>query len=277
MNAPIRPAAVAGSFYPADAGMLDRDLHHYLQEAETRVRNPQGGERWPKALVVPHAGYIYSGPVAASGYALLENGRGTVRRVILLGPAHRVPVRGLALPGARGFRTPLGVLRVDEDGAAAIAGLSQVRESQPAHALEHAIEVHLPFVQKVLGEVTVLPLVVGDASAAEVAEVLEQLWGGPETLIIVSSDLSHYLPYDIARSVDHGTARQILSLSPAPLAHEQACGATPINGLLMAARRHGLRPELLDLRNSGDTAGPRDGVVGYGAFAFFAPTDEVRS
>lgn len=259
----IRPPAVADMFYPGQPQVLARDVDAMLREAGQRhVAGPQ-----PKALIVPHAGYIYSGPIAASAYARLQSARGVVSRVVLLGPVHRVPVRGLALPGTDTFSTPLGDIPVDTDAAVAIRDLPQVVESRAAHAMEHSLEVQLPFLQAVLGDFSLLPLAVGDASAEEVAEVLDRLWGGNETLIVVSSDLSHYLPYSAAKQADSETARLILDLSVG-ISHHQACGGTPVNGLLLAARQHGLVPQLLDLRNSGDTAGDKSRVVGYAAFAF---------
>lgn len=260
--AQIRPAAVAGTFYPGNSDTLAHDVLQMLSAAKHPAL-PSA----PKAVIVPHAGYIYSGPIAASAYAALAPLRGVVNRVVLLGPVHRVAVRGLALPGSAAFDTPLGTLSIDQEAVRAIADLAQVVESAPVHAWEHSLEVQLPFLQTVLGEFKLLPLAVGDASAEEVAEVLDLLWGGPETLIVVSSDLSHYLPYDTAKHIDSSTAQTVLDLHVLP-SHEQACGATPVNGLIVAAKRHGLTPHLLDLRNSGDTAGDRDHVVGYAAFAF---------
>jgi len=256
-----RPPAVAGMFYPGDPAVLARDVDDALAAAR-----PVAGPA-PKALIAPHAGYVYSGPVAANAYAALEPVRDTIRRVVLLGPCHRVAVRGLALPSADAFDTPLGRVPVDRTAVAALAGLPQVVVSGAAHAQEHSLEVQLPFLQRVLRDFSIVPLAVGDAAADEVAEVLDRLWGGPETLILVSSDLSHYHRYDDAVQIDRATADAILALDPA-LDHEQACGATPIAGLLIVARRRGLAPELLDLRNSGDTAGDRRRVVGYAAFVF---------
>ena len=258
----IRPAAVAGMFYPGNAEILAQDIDAMLADAESRAPGLV-----PKALIVPHAGYIYSGPIAATAYALLKPLAHTIRRVILLGPTHRVAVRGLALPGTDAFATPLGTVNIDQDAVRRIAQLPQVTVSPQAHALEHSLEVHLPFLQTVLPDFTLLPLAVGMASAEEVAEVLEAVWGGPETLIVVSSDLSHYLPYDAAMTTDSNTAKTILSLEQT-VTHQQACGGTPINGLVAAARHHGMTPHLIDLRNSGDTAGDKSRVVGYGAFAF---------
>jgi MEMO1 family protein len=259
----VRPAAVAGMFYPADARALERDIGAMLEAVGERALAPG----FPKLVIVPHAGYVYSGPVAANAYAALAPARGLVRRVVLLGPCHRVPVRGLALPAAGAFQTPLGRVPVDAHAVAALRGLPQVSESAATHAQEHALEVQLPFLQRVLGEFSLVPLVVGDAAADEVAEVIERLWGGAETVVVISSDLSHYLPYDVARRIDGATLKSILGFDTR-IAHDQACGATPIAGALVAARRRGLEPELLDYRNSGDTAGDRRQVVGYASLAF---------
>lgn len=265
----VRPAAVAGSFYPVSPAVLARDLRSLLAEAP-----PAAGFR-AKAIIAPHAGYVYSGPIAASVYAPLHALRESIRRVVLLGPTHRVAVNGLAAPAVSAFATPLGVVAVDRAAIAAIAPLPQVVVSDAAHALEHSLEVQLPFLQAVLEQFALVPLAVGRASAEQVAEVLDRLWGGDETLIVISSDLSHYLPYPVARATDSETARQIVALEPR-LDHQQACGATPVNGLLLAARRHGLKAQLIDLRNSGDTAGDRSRVVGYGAFAFSSELDDVH-
>ncbi|MEQ8194650.1 MAG: AmmeMemoRadiSam system protein B, partial [Rhodospirillales bacterium] len=223
----------------------------------------------PKAIIAPHAGYIYSGPIAASVYARLKPLRGRIERVVLLGPCHRVAVRGLALSGADAFATPLGNVPVDKEAVAALAGLPQVSTFDATHAQEHSLEVHLPFLQEILGAFKLVPLVVGDASADQVAEVLERLWGGPETLIVVSSDLSHYLDYDTANRLDRETCAAIESLDFTRIGRDQACGRIPVSGLLALAKRRGLGVDTLDLRNSGDTAGPRDRVVGYGAWMFF--------
>jgi AmmeMemoRadiSam system protein B len=260
----VRRPAVAGTFYPAEPAALRGAVDRLLAGVAAL---PGSAPVAPKALIVPHAGYVYSGATAASAYARLARAAAGIRRVILLGPAHRLPLAGLALPGARQFATPLGTIAVDADAVAIARGLPQVAEIPQAHAGEHSLEVQLPFLQRVLPEFTLLPLVVGDATGAMVAGVLDALWGGPETLIVVSSDLSHYHSYREARALDDATTARILAFAP-DLDHEQACGATPINGLLQAARRRGLRVELLDLRNSGDTAGDRHRVVGYAAFGF---------
>jgi len=251
-------------FYPDNPA----ELRHVIAELLANAKR-DAAPSVPKALIVPHAGYVYSGAVAASAYARLDALRGRIRRVVLLGPTHRVYVRGLALPEAERFATPLGEVTLDQEGMQAIAGLPQVVRSAAAHQLEHSLEVQLPFLQQVLGDFTLLPLAVGEATAAEVAEVLETVWGGDETLIVISSDLSHFLPDAAARKVDGETVNAILALD-SRLSHEQACGATPVNGLLLAARRHGLQPVALDVKNSSDTVGDPGRVVGYAAFAFEA-------
>lgn len=255
----IRPAAVAGLFYPGEPAALRALVAGQL--ADNPARGPL-----PKALIAPHAGYVYSGPVAARAYNLLP---ADVRRVVLLGPAHRVPLRGLALPTVSAFRTPLGDVPLDLEAMRSLDALPQVVRSDEAHRLEHSLEVQLPFLQARLDKFTLVPLVVGWASPTAVAEVLERLWGGPETLVVISSDLSHYHPYADAQHLDETTARRIESLQ-APLEGEQACGAHPLNGLLNLAQAKHLKVTRLDLRNSGDTAGSRDRVVGYGAWALHA-------
>src|SRR5712691_6618451 len=260
-NPEVRPPAVASLFYPGDAPTLAEEVSSYLDQTEEAPLEPG----FPKAVIVPHAGFIYSGPVAASAYDRLRPARGIVRRVVILGPCHRVPVRGLALPRARAFDTPLGRIPLDEEAIASIRALPQVVESAATHAEEHALEVQLPFLQRVLGGFSLVPLVVGDAAPEKVADVLERIWGGTETLIVISSDLSHYHSYEAAREIDGATVRAILGFD-AGICHEQACGATPVAGMLIAAKRKGLAPKLLDCRNSGDTAGDKDRVVGYASF-----------
>jgi AmmeMemoRadiSam system protein B len=267
----IRPAAVAGTFYPADAAVLTGTVDRLLAASPPRA----DGAAAPKALIVPHAGYIYSGPVAAFAYARLRPFADAIRRVVLLGPAHRVPIRGLALPNVQRFATPLGDVEIDAEATAALRRLPQISDSALAHADEHSLEVQLPFLQRVLGDFKLTPLVVGDASGEMIAEVLDLLWGGAETLIVVSSDLSHYHAYGEAQAIDRETVELILAREPI-LDHDQACGATPINGLLLAARRRELSPALLDLRNSGDTAGDRRRVVGYAAFGFSEETADAE-
>ena len=261
----LRDAAVAGYFYPASADALQQEIAECLATATRRSAPPS---RRPKALIVPHAGYAYSGPVAASAYASLRPLRCCIRRVVLVGPSHRVAFRGLALSSADAFLTPLGSIDVARDAADVLRTLPQVRELDRAHALEHSLEVQLPFLQTVLEDFDIVPLLVGEATPEEVGGVLEALWGGPETLFVISSDLSHYQDYATAQSIDRVTTRAIESLDVAPIDGEHACGCGPICGLLWVARAHGLHATTLDVRNSGDTAGDHARVVGYGAYAF---------
>lgn len=263
-----RPPAVAGMFYPGDPGNLAGEVAAMLADA---VPQAPTFTACPKAVIAPHAGYIYSGPIAANAYACLAPYAATIRRVVLLGPCHRVPIRGLAVPHAHGFATPLGTIPLDRTAIAAALALPQVVYHDAAHAQEHSLEVQLPFLQQMLEDFSLVPFAVGYATPDEVAEVLDLLWGGPETLIVISSDLSHYHPYPDAQRRDRHTADDITHLRLL-LDHEQACGATPINGLIQVASRRGLQPQLLDLRNSGDTAGDKSRVVGYASFAFFGNT-----
>lgn len=260
----IREPAVAGMFYPGDAAELHAMVQELLQQVAPVDEPP------PKAIIVPHAGYIYSGAVAASAYARLSKVRQTIEKVVLLGPSHRVGFPGLATSSATSFRTPLGDIPVESDTVARLAALPQVRTLDQAHQLEHSLEVHLPFLQECLEHFALIPLVVGDASADEVAEVLEQVWGGNETLIVISSDLSHYHDYATAVRMDRKTSEAIEQIRPEALEYEDACGRIPITGLLMVAKHRHLHVETIDLRNSGDTAGPRDQVVGYGAYLVHA-------
>ncbi|MFQ5422327.1 MAG: AmmeMemoRadiSam system protein B, partial [Anaerolineae bacterium] len=248
----IRQPAVAGSFYPAEAGRLRGMIERFL--AETAVADPM----LPKAIIAPHAGYVYSGPIAASAYAHVRAGREVIRWVVMLGPAHRVFVRGLAASSAAAFATPLGEAPVDGTAVQSILDLPQVQVRDDAHAHEHSLEVHLPFLQVVLDEFAIVPLAVGEVTAEAVSQVLERLWGGPETLILISSDLSHYLDYAAAQKLDGQTAQAINQLLPQAIGQDQACGRLPIQGLLNAAQAHQLKVNCVDLRNSGDTAGPRD-------------------
>lgn len=260
----VRPAAVAGMFYPGARPALEEELRAHLAHASVRLR---ANRPVPKAIIVPHAGYVYSGGIAASAYVRLAPARDAIRRVVMFGPAHRVAVRGLALPSTRAFATPFGYVEVDRKAVALALSLPQVEVNDEAHALEHSLEVQLPFLQAVLEDFRIVPFAVGAADAAEVADVMERLWGGPETLVVVSSDLSHYHPYAEAARIDRRSADAILAATPR-LGHDEACGATPINALVACAARHGLAGELLELRNSGDTAGDRSRVVGYASFAF---------
>jgi len=262
----IRPPAVAGSFYPEEKDTLTSTIDELLFEIDESTH-----EKSPKAIIVPHAGYIYSGPTAAAAYALLEAEK--INRVIILGPCHRVLLSGMALPNVEAFQTPLGKVMLDRDAAGLLKDLNYVHIDSSSHTLEHSLEVQIPFLQKVLGEFSLVPLVVGSATAEMVAEVIERLWGGPETLIVISSDLSHFLSYEAAQRKDADTVENILRMDP-DITHEQACGATPVNGLLACSKAHTLNPKLIDFRNSGDTAGPRNRVVGYASFAFYEAKHE---
>ena len=264
----VRRPALAGSFYPAQGAELGASVRSLLSAAAGRAR-----ARPPQALIVPHAGYSYSGVTAAAAYASLAPWAQGIRRVVLLGPAHRAAVAGIALPSVRAFATPLGEVRLAQGAIEALDALPQVSINDFPHQLEHSIEVQLPFLQTVLGDFELLPLLVGQASPAQVAEVLEQVWGGDETLIVVSSDLSHYLPSDAGRVADAITIRTLLKLDPT-LDPEQACGAAPLNGLLLAARRHGLSAELLAQANSGPVSRRDDSVVGYAALVLRAAAND---
>ena len=265
-SAGVRPPAVAGSFYPGDAAELANTVQSLLRDA--MAQGHRGGPTLPKAIIAPHAGYVYSGPIAASVYARFTAGRNAVSRIVLLGPAHRVAVRGLAVPSHSGFATPLGVVPLDRPTIDRIKALPQVHEFDATHAAEHSLEVHLPFLQHIFQAFTLVPIVVGDAEPQVVAEALRVLWGGAETLIVVSSDLSHYHDYDTARSMDSSTSNAIANLHPEGISDQGACGRMPIRGLLQLAKEFGLRATPIDVRNSGDTAGPRDAVVGYGSYVF---------
>jgi AmmeMemoRadiSam system protein B/AmmeMemoRadiSam system protein A len=266
----VRPAAVAGMFYPGNAAQLDAEVAELLDGIENF--EPRLG--YPKALIVPHAGYIYSGPVAARAYDELAAARGIVKRVVLIGPSHYVPGRGLALPECDAFETPLGRIRLDAEAIALLADLKQVVRSSAAHAQEHSLEVQLPFLQKVLGDFSLVPIAAGSALTEEVMQVIVRLWGGPETLFVISTDLSHYHSYDEAKRIDGATLDRIAAMA-VDINYEEACGATGLNGLLAVARSKGLSIRQLAACNSGDTAGGKDRVVGYSAFAVYegeAPT-----
>jgi AmmeMemoRadiSam system protein B len=258
----VRPAAVAGQFYPNDPEELGSWVKSLLGNAAC------GAGPAPKALIVPHAGYMFSGPIAASGYARLAPARDRIKRVVLLGPSHRAVFEGLATVSVSAFATPLGLVPVDAAGLRQVASLGQVSVNDEAHAHEHALEVQLPFLQTVLGRFALVPLVVWQAETEAISQVLEAVWGGTETCIIISSDLSHYHSPALAERMDKATAAAIEALSPEGISEDGACGRRPICGLLQAARRRGLRARTLVLRNSGDAGGPRERVVGYGAFVF---------
>jgi len=269
----IRPPAVAGSFYPGDGVTLAHAVRGYLAQADAKIgpTTPRVPARVPKAIIAPHAGYVYSGLTAAAAYRTLSPARGLIKRVVMMGPCHRVAVRGLALPSSVAFHTPLGDVAIDRDAVNAIRALPGVEIFDATHKDDHALEVHLPFLQVVLGDFKIVPMIVGAAAPEDVARVLETLWGGPETLILISSDLSHYLSYDAARKIDDTTRRAIEGYDLAALGDNSACGRHSIKGLLQVARKKGLTVWTADVRNSGDTAGPKDRVVGYGSWLFHEP------
>lgn len=255
----IRPAAVAGAFYPDDPEELSRMIQIFLSQADQ-------DKPVPKAIIVPHAGYIYSGPVAASAYAPLKKAAGQITRVVLIGPSHRVAFNGLAVSSADLFGTPLGTIPIDKSTIEVLLQLPFVKLLDQAHSLEHSLEVQLPFLQSVLGDFSLVPIVAGDASADQVSQVLETIWGGPETLIVISSDLSHYHDYFTAQEKDRHTSQLIEQKRYDQLDFDSACGRVPVSGLLKLAKEHDLQVKTIDLRNSGDTAGDKNRVVGYGAY-----------
>ncbi len=264
----VRPPAVAGLFYPATPGELDRQVSALLADEPPHDAAERRPDEAPKALVAPHAGYRYSGAVAASAYRLLSDAD-AVSTVVLLGPAHRVAVAGCAIPTVDAFRSPLGDVPVAAGLRDRVAGRDWSVASDAAHADEHSLEVHLPFLQEVLGEFEVLPVVVGGAATDDVADLLELVWGGPETLVVVSTDLSHYHDHATAQTIDHETCASILDFGVADMVPERACGARPLAGLLEVAARRSMEIVELDRRTSADTAGEPDRVVGYGSFALY--------
>jgi AmmeMemoRadiSam system protein B len=254
-----RQPVVAGVFYPVNTQQLHQMLNQYLKDAETDAKVP-------KAIIAPHAGYIYSGPVAATAYARLKQARHLITRVVIIGPSHRVAFKGLAVSRAATFTTPLGKVRVDQKAVEAITHFPFVEYLENAHTYEHSLEVHLPFLQETLTEFNIVPIVAGDASPEQVAQVIDMLWGGEETLIVISSDLSHYHDYETAKQLDQTTSEIIEKQQYESLEYESACGKVPVSGLLKVAREKLLSIKTIDLRNSGDTSGDKSRVVGYGAY-----------
>lgn len=258
----VRLAAVAGHFYPADPEVLRNTVQNLLAEAADNQIHA------PKALIAPHAGYIYSGSIAATIYKTIIPNKDLIKRVVLLGPAHRVGFTGIAVTQMANFATPLGLIPIDLSLIATTLNLPGVKVFEQAYEGEHSLEVQLPFLQTILPKFTLIPCVVGDAKPEDVARLLVHLWGGPETLIVISSDLSHYLDYASAQQLDAATTQAIINLTPHQIANNQACGRLPVKGLLLAAAKLKLQANVLDLRNSGDTAGDKSRVVGYGAYHF---------
>lgn len=265
----VRQPAVAGLFYPGNAKELASEIRQYLRTAAAVIAEDEIlSTLSPKALIVPHAGYIYSGATAAMAYTTLSHQTDTIQRVILIGPAHRVPVRGLAISDVQYFRTPLGDIPIDLPAIRQLLSIPQVQIMDAAHWQEHSLEVQLPFLQSILTEFTLVPLVVGDATASEVNQVLDLLWGGPETLIVISSDLSHFHDYSTAQYIDRTTCEAIEHFDFDHIDSQQACGCVGMKGLLRAAKRRNLEVHTLELCNSGDTSGDQQRVVGYGSWAF---------
>lgn len=262
----IRHPAVAGMFYPADEVTLKKDIHRYLDENDNTLHTLKS---IPKAIVVPHAGYVYSGPIAATAYNYLIPLKHQINRVVLLGPSHQVAFKGLAVPESDTFNTPLGNIPIDQEAIQLLVDLPQVVLSDRAHRDEHSLEVQLPFLQEILDDFTLIPLVVGDAERHDVAEVINTLWGDEHTLIVISTDLSHYHEYYEAKKLDRSTSDAILYLKPDLIGYEDACGRNGLKGLITVAEQKALNVDVLDLRNSGDTAGSKDRVVGYGAYVFY--------
>lgn len=261
MNAQNRPSAVAGTFYPGEPGQLEKEVRTLLAAVPPQTDLPE-----TKALIAPHAGYIYSGQTAAYAYAPLTRQAEKIKRVVLLGPSHRVGFLGMALPSCVAFETPLGEIPLDTQTMSTLERFPQVCQRDDAHAWEHSLEVQLPFLQCVLKDFSLIPIVVGECDAGLVAEVLDSLWGDEDTLIIVSTDMSHFHRYEDAKQIDQETNQRILALNTR-LVGEQACGCKPLNGLLQLAQEKTLKISLLDMRNSGDTAGDKERVVGYSAYA----------
>lgn len=262
----IRHPAVAGMFYPADKATLTKDIHRYLNESDSATH---ALENIPKALVVPHAGYVFSGPIAASAYKYLIPLKHQINRVVLLGPSHQVAFKGLAVPESDTFNTPLGNIQIDQEGIKLLSDLPQVITSDMAHRDEHSLEVQLPFLQEILDDFSLIPLVVGDAERHDVAEVINRLWGDEHTLIVISTDLSHYHDYYEAKKLDRATSDAIAYLKPDLIGYDDACGRNGLKGMLTVAEQKAMSVDVLDLRNSGDTAGSKDRVVGYGAYVFY--------
>ncbi|MCK5647407.1 MAG: AmmeMemoRadiSam system protein B [Gammaproteobacteria bacterium] len=260
----IRPPAVAGSFYPGNIKQLDSSVQTYLDDVKITAIQTK-----PRALIVPHAGYIYSGPIAASAYAQLIPFAGQITTVVLLGPSHRIPLLGIASSSADYFQTPLGEIPLDRKIIDKLEQLPFVQSYDDAHRQEHSLEVQLPFLQKILPEFTLVPLVIGQTDDQQVSELIETLWQEQDTLFLISSDLSHYLDYHQAQLSDQAASEAIAELIPQNIHYEQACGRSGIAGMLLSAKKHHLNVQMLDLRNSGDTAGTKDRVVGYGSWVFY--------
>jgi MEMO1 family protein len=266
----VRLPAMADRFYPGDPVTLRKTVEHHLRHGLVSI------DEAPKAIIAPHAAYIYSGPIAGSAYAPLAH-KNEIRRVVLIGPSHYMAIYGMGLSGVTAWQTPLGTVPVDAEAKDKLLSMSLVHTADVAHAREHCLEVQVPFLQRSLKNFQIVPLLAGRVEDVEVTRIIEALWGGPETLFVISTDLSHYLDYESARRIDEKTAKAIEQLRPMDIANEQCCGSTGVRGFLWAARNHHLRVVNLDVRNSGDSSGRHDQVVGYGAFAFLPGKDSADS
>ncbi|MGB1025728.1 MAG: AmmeMemoRadiSam system protein B, partial [Rhodospirillaceae bacterium] len=272
---PSRPAALAGRFYAGEAERLAAEVDGHLKAARRERKSLEIPA--PKALIAPHAGHVYSGPTAARAYIRLDPVRSKIKRVVLFGPTHHVGFTGLALSGAGSFETPLGSIPVDRAWEGRLQGMASVGVMKEAHSKEHSLEVHLPFLQRVLGDFALVPVVCGRATPEAVAKVMEVLWGGPETLVVVSTDLSHFLDYMTCRSKDAGTAAAIEALNTEVIGPQEACGHIGVKGLMTLAKQRNLKLKRIDVCNSGDTAGDKGRVVGYGAWSLTEPLGGMKT
>lgn len=259
----IRPPAVAGTLYDADTQRLLAQVESWLNEGVAKTT-----PKTPKALVVPHSGYHYSGKTAAAAYRLLEPVYDSIRRVVILGNSHRDTINGFALPGVDVFKTPLGDVKVDPHAVQHLLNEPDVQELPEAHRLEHSIEVQLPFLQTVLEDFVIVPLIVGNNDPKRVAELLKPLWGAEETLIVISTGLSRKRPQSEARSQDAHSAERIRKMK-IDFSYPEACGFNALNGFLYLAKEKHLDSKCLALSTSADTNGLKDRVRGFGSFAFF--------
>ncbi len=258
----VRTTAVAGAFYPSEPEILSKDIQRYIEET------PSVSLPVPKAIIVPHAGYEYSAGVAASAYKLLKSGRKSIKKVVILAPSHKIGFNGMALTKASAYETPLGNVEIDKEMNEQLLALPLVDYLEEAHKSEHSLEVQLPFLKEALDDFKLIPVITGNASPTDVETLLETVWGKKDTLIVISTDLSHYLPYNEACILDNKTKTAIENLDIDSIEQEQACGYVPLKGMLTIAKAKKMQVETLEVKNSGDTSGSKNRVVGYGAWAF---------
>jgi len=266
----IRHPAVASMFYPGKPADLLNSVRKYLSDADAEQSTVKfkNDENSVRALIVPHAGYIYSGKIAASAYQLLQRNKYHFKRVLLLGPAHRLCLQGAAFPNEEVFETPLGSIILDKTRMKKLAAeFSWISFNEKAHAEEHSLEVQLPFLQETIADFELLPLVVGEMDSLQIAEMIQQFSTDLETLIVISTDLSHFHNYQTAYEKDALTANAIELLEPQKISSEDACGVYPLRGALVAALQNKWKIHRMGLCNSGDTTGDYGRVVGYGAWA----------